>query len=328
MGHRKHSQPRRGSLAYLPRKRAGTMEARIRSWPGASGEPRMLAHAGFKAGCVRIVSIDDREHTPNHGKQLVSMATVIATPPATVVGVRGYSRDHAGHHAEFDVYAAEMPKKVSKRLGLKSAEGALESARASLGRIRRIFALLAVTPEDASTGQKAPYVFEAAVGGGDVAAQFEYVSGLLGKEVGVDRVFEAGATVDVAAISRGKGWQGVIKRYGAKRKQHKSRKSVRELGSLGPISPQYVMYTVPRAGQMGAHQRIEYNKRIMAMGSAGEGDPINPAGGHHRFGSVAGDYVVLMGSVPGTPRRLVKLRAPMRPPSGKAQKPNILEVIA
>ena len=54
--------------------------------------------------------------------------------------------------------------------------------------------------------------------------------------------FFLGLSVDVAAITKGKGWQGVITRYGAKRKQHKSRKTVRELGSLGPISPQYVMY--------------------------------------------------------------------------------------
>ena len=35
-----------------------------------SEEPKILAHCGFKAGCVQIVSIDDREKTPNAGKQL------------------------------------------------------------------------------------------------------------------------------------------------------------------------------------------------------------------------------------------------------------------
>ena len=50
MGHRRHSQPRRGSLAYLPRGRAKSMEARIRTWPeDNSDEPKLLAHAGFKA---------------------------------------------------------------------------------------------------------------------------------------------------------------------------------------------------------------------------------------------------------------------------------------
>ena len=33
MGHRKRSQPRRGSLAYSPRIRAKSMEARVRAWP-------------------------------------------------------------------------------------------------------------------------------------------------------------------------------------------------------------------------------------------------------------------------------------------------------
>ncbi len=94
MGHRRKSQPRRGSIGYLPRGRAKSMEARIRAWPEISSEePKLLAHAGFKAGCVQIVSIDDREKTPNAGKQLVSLGTVLVTPPILVVGVRGYSKD-------------------------------------------------------------------------------------------------------------------------------------------------------------------------------------------------------------------------------------------
>ncbi|MGI0059921.1 MAG: 50S ribosomal protein L3, partial [Nitrosotalea sp.] len=82
MGHRKHSQPRRGSLAYLPRARAKSMEARIRTWPDVkSDQPKLLGYAGFKAACMRIASIDDREKTPNFGKQLVGLGTVVVTPP-------------------------------------------------------------------------------------------------------------------------------------------------------------------------------------------------------------------------------------------------------
>ncbi|MDC8437820.1 MAG: 50S ribosomal protein L3, partial [Candidatus Nitrosotenuis sp.] len=45
MGHRKHSQPRRGSLGYLPRGRAKSMEARIRSWPEITSEqPKLLGY--------------------------------------------------------------------------------------------------------------------------------------------------------------------------------------------------------------------------------------------------------------------------------------------
>ena len=305
MGHRRKSQPRRGSIGYLPRGRAKSMEARIRGWPEISSEePKLLAHAGFKAGCVQIVTIDDREKTPNAGKQLVSLGTVLVTPPILVVGVRGYSKDADGMHAEFDVYAKDIPKEVSKHITFKNNEKALESAEKILGRIKEIFAIVTVSPNAIGLEQKKPYIFEAVVKGGNIPKQFAFVKDLLGKEVKIDQVFETGSGVDVAAITKGKGWQGVITRMGVKRKQHKSRKSVREVGSLGPISPQNIMYTVPRSGQMGFHQRVEYNKRIMIMGNSDSEDlKINPEGGYKHFGLVKGDYIILKGSVPGTYRR-------------------------
>ena len=329
MGHRKHSQPRRGSLAYLPRGRAKSMEARIRTWPEISSEePKLLAHVGFKAGCIQIVSIDDREHVPNAGKQLVSLGTVLVTPPVFVLGVRGYSKDHDGLHAEFDVYAQDIPKEISKEISLKNKEGALDQAEKSLKKIKEIFALVVVSPKSAGLEQKTPYIFEAAIKGGDIEKQFSYVKELLGKQVSIDEVFDLGSSVDVAAITKGKGWQGVITRWGAKRKQHKSRKSVREIGSLGPISPQYVMYTVPRSGQMGFHQRVEYNKRIMMIGNTKKDEiKINPDGGYKHFGFVNGDFIILKGSVPGTYRRMIKLRSQIRNVPAKINKPNILEVV-
>ena len=329
MGHRRKSQPRRGSIGYLPRARAKSMEARIRGWPDLSSEePKLLAHAGFKAGCVQIVSIDDREKTPNAGKQLVSLGTVLVTPPILVVGIRGYSKDANGMHAEFDVYAEDIPKEVSKHITLKNKEKALENAEKILGRIKEIFAIVTVSPHVIGLEQKKPYIFEAAIKGGDIQKQFAFVKDLLGKEVKIDQVFEIGSGVDVAAITKGKGWQGVITRMGVKRKQHKSRKSVREVGSLGPISPQNIMYTVPRAGQMGFHQRVEYNKRIMIMGNSDNKDlKINPEGGFKHFGLVKGDYVILKGSVPGTYRRLIKLRSQIRNIPSKISKPNVLEVV-
>jgi len=309
MGHRRHSAPHRGSLAYLPRCRAKSMEARIRAWPKVnSDEPRLLAHAGFKAGCVQIINIDDREKTPNHGKQLVSLGTVIATPPILIVGIRGYSINSRGRHAEFDYYADNSEK--------------------SLKKIKEIYAIIATTPRNAGLSQKKPYIFEASVKGGDVKKQFTFLQELLGKEVKIDQVFDVGTTVDAAAITKGKGWEGPITRWGVKRKQHKSRKSVREVGSLGPISPQYVMYTVPRAGQRGFHQRTEYNKRIMLMDNTENSKfKINPDGGFKHFGNVNGDFVIVRGSVPGTYNRLIKLRSQIRKIPSKVNKPNVLQVV-
>jgi len=330
MGARKRHSPRRGSLAYSPRIRAKSMEARIRAWPKVnSDEPKILAHCGFKAGCVQIVSIDDREKVPNAGKQLVSLGTVLVTPPVLILGVRGYSKDHNGKHAEFDVYAEDIPKSFSKEISLKNnQENALENAEKGLKRVKEIFAIVAVSPRAAGLEQKKPYVFEAFVSGGDIQKQFTHVKELLGKEIKIDQIFETGATVDVAAITKGHGWQGVLKRWNVKKKQHKSRKTVREVGSLGPISPQSVMYTVPRAGQHGFHQRVEYDKRIMIMGNSNDEQiKINPDGGYKHFGLVKGDFIILKGSVPGTYRRLIKLRSQIRNAPAKVNKPNILEVV-
>lgn len=329
MGHRKHSQPRRGSLAYLPRGRAKSMEARIRTWPEISSEqPKLLGYAGFKVGCIQIVSIDDREKTPNHGKQLVSLGTVVATPPVSVIGIRGYYNDYDGSHALFDVYSTDMPKEVSRLFTIKPKEGSLEKAEKLLGRTDELFAVVSVSPNNIGLAQKKPYVFEVSVKGGDVQKQFEFLKGLFGKQVKVEDVFELGSSVDVASITKGKGWEGPITRWGVKKKQHKSRKSVRALGTLGPISPSSIMYTVPRAGQRGFHQRVEYNKRIMIMSSTDKSDyQINPTGGFKHYGFVKGDFVVLKGSIPGTYRRLVKFRSQIRNIPSKILKPNILEIV-
>ncbi|MGH9992131.1 MAG: 50S ribosomal protein L3, partial [Nitrososphaera sp.] len=97
MGHRKYSAPRRGSIAFRPRARAKSLEARIRTWPQIVVEKSsLLGFAGFKAGSIHVLSIDDREKTPNFGKHLLNPSTVIATPPIRIIGIRGYRKDLHG----------------------------------------------------------------------------------------------------------------------------------------------------------------------------------------------------------------------------------------
>ncbi|MGH9978728.1 MAG: 50S ribosomal protein L3, partial [Nitrososphaeraceae archaeon] len=100
------------------------------------------------------------------------------------------------------------------------------------------------------------------------------------------------------------------------------------VGTLGPISPAVVMFTVPRQGQRGFHQRIEYNKRILLVGnSSEEGLDINRKGGFKHFGTLNGDFIVVRGSIPGVPKRLVKLRMPIRHKNTKILEPKIVEVV-
>jgi large subunit ribosomal protein L3 len=336
MGHRKYSAPRRGSIAFRPRARAKSLEPRVRTWPIISTEKaNLLGFAGFKAGEIDVLTIDDREKTPNFGKQLLNPSTVVVCPPIRIIGIRGYSEDHYGKYAIFDIYGKDPIKELDRKFQVQvSNEEDFSKAEQSLDSVSSIMAIVAILPREANIPQKKPFVFEVAISGSNVKAQYEYAKNLLGKEVRVSDVFQLGQYVDVFGITRGKGVEGPITRFGVKRKQHKSRKSVRAVGTLGPISPAVVMYTVARQGQRGFHQRTEYNKRILMISNTGnknnsddERNLINPSGGFKHFGVVKGDYLVLRGSVPGVPKRLLKLRHPIRSPQKKIIEPKVLEVV-
>jgi large subunit ribosomal protein L3 len=332
MGHRKHSAPRRGSLAYLPRGRAKSFESRIRTWPDINSEkPVLLGFAGFKAANIHVITIDDREKTPNFGKPLFNSATVISTPPVKIIGFRGYQKTPYGLRSSFDVFTSELPKEMNRKIRAKQVplETALNKAQQKIDEISVLMAIGAIIPRYAGLSQKKPFVFEIGVGGGDIKSQFDYLKDLIGKEVKFKDLFQIGSYVDVSAITKGKGIEGPITRWGVKKKQHKSRKTVRAVGTLGPISPAVIMYTVPRAGQRGLHQRLEYNKRILIIGNTeGEKQQLLLPNGFDHFGVVKGDYVVIKGSVPGAVKRLIKIRYPVRAKTAKVVEPKIVEVVA
>ena len=85
------------------------------------------------------------------------------------------------------------------------------------------------------------------------------------------------------------------------------------------------MYSVPRAGQMGFFQRTEYNKLIVKIGSVGK--EITPAGGFPHYGVVKSNYLLILGSVPGKPTRLIRLRYPIRPYKYTLEKPPEIKYI-
>jgi len=153
---------------------------------------------------------------------------------------------------------------------------------------------------------------EIPVSGGSIEEQLEFAKNLLGKTVGINDVFEPGEAVDVIAVTKGKGFQGPVKRWGIRILSRKSRKQRRAVASIGPWVPRRVMPQVPRAGQMGFHNRTEYNKRIMLMGS--DTERINPIAGFKNYGFVNTEYLLLKGSVMGPAKRLIKIRKTVRDP--------------
>jgi len=116
-----------------------------------------------------------------------------------------------------------------------------------------------------------------------------------GDQILVD-IFKAGEKVDVIATSRGKGFQGVIKRHGFSggAATHGSMFH-RAPGSIGASSfPSRVVKGMRAAGRMGADRVTTHNLRIVSV----------DAGNH---------LLVLRGAVPGAPNGVVIIRHALKP---------------
>lgn len=318
MGHRKIHAPRRGSLAYLPRARAQRPIGRIRYWPDVREGPVLLGFAGYKAGTTYAIIVDDEPGSINFGKEVVRPVTVIDVPPIYIAAVRAYTRDEYGLKTLTEVWASPIPKDMErvitppKEYGLEKVEEGLREIESSLSKVAEFRVLAATQPKLTSVPKKKPDLMEIKIGGGTIKEQFEYAKKILGKTVSVEEVFKEGQYIDVVAITKGKGIQGPVKRWGVRTLQHKTRKTERGVGTLGPWGMKRVIYTVPRAGQMGYHQRTEYNKRIIKIGK--DGREVTPKGGFLHYGIIKGTYMLLSGSTPGPAKRLIRLRYPARPP--------------
>jgi large subunit ribosomal protein L3 len=197
-----------------------------------------------------------------------------------------------------------VPEKFATEDSLRKIEGNLEQ-------IADLRMVMATQPRLAKHGIKGPEMIEVKIGGGSIKEQFEYAKKLIGQEVKVADFAKEGQCLDAIGITKGKGIQGPVKRWGIRRKIHKARKTVRQVGSIGGWTPHFVMYSVPRAGQMGFHQRTEYNKIVMKIGN--NGAEITPKGGFIKYGIINSDYIAVKGSVPGTRNRLILLRVATRP---------------
>ena len=322
MARRKHSAPRRGSLGVRPRKRASRLLPRVRTWPEVSlAEPRPLAFVGYKAGMTHVVVVDSRPGSMTYGQEVTMAVTVVETPPMLPLGARFYTYGSMGGLKTFTEVWAEPPRELEpwRRIPTLSVDRSKNEQRAKLildhlDRIAEV-ALIAFTQPKLAGGlsKKVPDVLEIKVGGGSISDRVNYALSILGKPIRIGDVFSVGQYVDVIGVTKGRGFQGVIKRFGVRElpKWHKHRKGSRRIGARSPATGS--LSTVPQAGQMGFHRRTEYNKWILYLGDSGY--EVTPSGGFPHYGLVRSEYVILQGSVFGPAKRPLVLRWPIRPPA-------------
>lgn len=316
MGRRPH-HPKRGSLAYMPRVRAPRPVAHVRAWP-ADAILRLQGFVGYKAGMTHVFMIDDRKGSLTAGQEIVMPATVIDVPPLVVCAIKLYGQTTRGFNTLMEVWSSELskdiarvlvvPKKYDQQKALSEAEALVKD-----GKVAEVRLLSHTQPRLSSVPKKKPDLVEISIGGPSIVEGWNRFKELLGKQIKVTDVFKEGEFVDVSAITKGKGFQGPVKRWGIKILPRKQDDGARQVGTLGPWKPPRVMWTVPGPGQMGYNQRTDINKRILKLGTKGE--EVTPSGGFMRYGPVKGDYVLLAGSIPGPTKRLVHLRRAMKGPA-------------
>jgi len=84
--------------------------------------------------------------------------------------------------------------------------------------------------------------------------------------------FEVGDTVTVTGISKGKGFQGVVKRHGfaGAPTSHGHRHDTRRPGSIGATGPQRVFKGTRMAGRMGSDRVSVKNLKVVAVDAANQ----------------------------------------------------------
>ena len=260
--------------------------------------------------------------TTTAGQDVQMPVTVVEVPPMKVAGVRVYERNAYGMRTLGEVWAKKLDKELGGRVPIPKKSNPKEAWKKLDSDIVDDVRVLMYTQPKLVTGipKKVPDLMEYRIGGGTIPNRMEYAYSLLGKEIKITDVTTEGSMCDVAAITTGKGFQGHVKRWGVKLLSHKNSKHRRMIGTQGPWHPTYVLNSVPQAGQMGYHQRTEYNKRILKISDNGE--EINPDGGFLHYGLIRNSYVIFHGSLPGPTKRLVRLRDPIRF-QGKTVQPEI-----
>jgi large subunit ribosomal protein L3 len=316
MGHRigKAHHPRRGSLAFSPRVRSKRAYGRITTWPAIS-EAKLLGFAGYKAGMTNVTFVDNSATSTTKGDIISVPVTVLDVPKLRVFSIRFYAPNKRYQkNCVLQVSTDKTDKELARKLSLpkkaKAPEEALKKAEAMLPDVSDVTVTVYTLPKG-RFGKKRPEIFEVGLGGNDAKTKFDYAKSILGKELSVKDVIKPGDQVDILAVTKGKGIQGPVKRFGVKLQSAKTDTTRRAVAVIGPDRPRKVSWRIAMAGQMGFHTRFDSNKQVLRVGE--NGTEVTPKRGFLGYGKISGDYLVLRGSIPGSSKRLIRMRFSVRP---------------
>ena len=351
MSHRKFEHPRQGHLGYLPKRRTKHTKGKIRHFPkdDASKPVHLTAFMGYKAGMTHIVrGMEKKEGRKTIKKDVVEAVTVVETPPMTIVGMVGYIDTPRGLRALSTVWAQKLPDGVIRRfyknyyVSKKRAfqnyakkytedKDSKKHPSRDINRIKKycsVVRVLAATQiEKCKFRQKKAHLMEIQVNGGSIEKKVDWASSKFENEVTVGEVFSNNEMIDTISITRGKGTQGVIKRFGVARLPRKTRRGLRKVACIGAWHPSAVKWTVARTGNLGYFHRTHINQKLYRVGQGAirgvdnnastEADAhvknITPIGGFPHYGIVNEDFLLVKGGICGPRKRQITIRKTLLP---------------
>jgi large subunit ribosomal protein L3e len=296
---------------------------------------------GYKAGMTTSVRDLDRPGAKMHKREIVEAVTVVETPPLIVVGIVGYIETPRGLRSLTTVWAEHLSDEVKRRFyknwykskkkaftkyAKQHSENGGKSVARELERIKKYCTVVRVLAHTqirlTPLKQKKAHLMEIQVNGGKIAEKVEFATGLFEKPVEISTIFEQNEMIDVIAVTKGHGFEGVTARWGTKKLPRKTHKGLRKVACIGAWHPSHVQWTVARAGQNGYHHRTSVNHKVYRIGKGDDAanastefdvskKKITPMGGFVHYGEVNNDYLLIKGSIPGVKKRVMTLRKSM-----------------
>ncbi len=310
--------PRFGSLQFWPRKRASKLLSSV-NWSAFEKQKTkkdgLLGFIAYKVGMKSAYVKDNTPDSMTKNKKIIIPVTILEIPPIKILSARFYKNGNVAKEVLNENLDNELKRKI--KLPKQPQAKKLEEIEKNINEIDDV-RIIAYSTVKKTGLKKTPDVIEIGIGG-DKNKKLEAVKSLWNKEIYFSEIFKNNEIVDIRSVTKGKGNQGPVKRFGIGLKDHKSEKGVRRPGSLGPWHPARVTFRTPLAGQTGLQSRPQYNSLIVGIGKIGEKN-INPSSGFSHYGIIKTDYVLLRGSVNGPQKRQLLITAPLRPTKKQKKK--------
>jgi len=307
----KLSRPRYGSLQFWPRKRIRKALPSV-NWKPVSEKIKAenegpLGFVAYKVGMATAIVKDNTEKSMTKSKKKAIPVTILEVPNMKIYSVRFYKNNKVMTEVivsnDKDLKRRVKVPRETKKIG--NIEG-YEDIRIIVYSLPRQTGL-----------KKIPDIIELGINASD---KLGFVKNLIGKEISLSDVLKWDL-VDVRGLTKGKGMQGPVRRFGISLKSHKSEKGVRNPGSIGPWHPAHVTFRVPMAGQLGMFSRVHYNLKVIDFGNVKDKEKsINKKGGFKHYGDIKTNYIILAGSVQGPQKRQILVTPALRPTKEQAKR--------